>query len=379
MTRTTHSPTERAVATARAACRAWLRGKRDRARLLGLGLALAVAATLAACAEPAPPAFPHQAHLTSTKCGKPGLMPCTTCVSCHGGLRTSDAKAIEPPSDCARCHTPASAGVRAEVARLESTPLSKQPIAFEHASHLPLPEIRGQCVPCHRGAPQDGAEGALYPPMTECLDCHRHQEQFAAGNCVLCHPRADLRGRVPRTALRHDLQFIRDHREQATRQAKACAQCHAQAECTACHDDTQTLPIEQRRPNAIDREQVHRGDYLSRHTIEARSTPASCLRCHSSASCNGCHVERGVSAARVGSTSPHPIGWTGTSKGSAASHGRVARRDLVSCAGCHDQGPATNCIRCHRVGGYGGNPHPNGWRSARSADDAMCQYCHAQR
>jgi hypothetical protein len=343
--------------------------------LLAVAFAVALAA-LAGCDQAQPPAFPHQAHLTSAKCGQPGQMPCATCTSCHGGLRTSDAKAVEPPSDCARCHLSPTAGVRAEVARLTGTPRVRQPIAFDHAPHLSLPEIRGECVLCHRGAPQDGAEGELYPPMTQCLGCHRHDDQFSAGQCVLCHLRTDLHSRVPRTVLRHDLQFIRDHRAQATRHSRACGQCHAQAECAACHDDSGPSSIERRRPNAVDREQVHRGDYLSRHGIEVRSTPTTCLRCHSSASCDGCHVARGVSAARVGSTSPHPIGWTGTSPGAAASHGRVARRDLVSCAGCHDQGPATNCIRCHRVGGYGGNPHPSGWRTLRHADQGMCRYCH---
>jgi hypothetical protein len=352
-----------------------------RATSCSLGLTLAalggiLLGVLGGCERARAPSFPHQAHLTTVQCGKPGLPPCATCTSCHGGLRTSDANATEPPSDCARCHSPPTSGVRSETARLRASTRPKQPIVFDHPAHLPLPEIRGQCVPCHPGAVDDGAQGALYPPMTQCLGCHRHDQQFAAGECVLCHPRTDLRSRVPRTVLRHDLEFIRDHREQATRQARACAQCHAEEQCAVCHDDSQRLSIEKRRPTAIDREQVHRGDYLSRHAIEAGSTPATCLRCHSSASCDACHVARGVSAGRVGSTSPHPIGWTGTSKGAAASHGRAARRDLVSCSGCHDQGPATNCIRCHRVGAYGGNPHPSGWRTSRSVSEGMCRYCH---
>ena len=56
--------------------------------------------------------------------------------------------------------------------------------------------------------------------------------------------------------------------------------------------------------------------------------------------------------------------------------GRSHGRDIVACAGCHEAGPATNCIRCHKVGGYGGNPHPRGWKSARGVDSEMCRYCH---
>jgi hypothetical protein len=57
-------------------------------------------------------------------------------------------------------------------------------------------------------------------------------------------------------------------------------------------------------------------------------------------------------------------------------HGRAARRDILTCAACHDQGPASNCIHCHAVGGPGGNPHPDGWSSGRDVQDGMCAFCH---
>jgi hypothetical protein len=83
-----------------------------------------------------------------------------------------------------------------------------------------------------------------------------------------------------------------------------------------------------------------------------------------------------VSGNAISGRSPHPPGWVGTNTQASSFHGRAARRDILACASCHEQGPATNCIRCHKVGAYGGNPHPNGWRSARSVDEEMCRYCH---
>jgi hypothetical protein len=136
------------------------------------------------------------------------------------------------------------------------------------------------------------------------------------------------------------------------------------------------LTVENRFPDAIDRSFVHRGDFVTRHPIEARSTPTRCLSCHTTSSCDSCHVERGVSAARTGATSPHPPGWIGPDTLSNDFHGRSARREITTCAACHDHGPATNCIRCHKVGGYGGKPHPEGWNSSRSSSEAMCRYCH---
>jgi hypothetical protein len=58
----------------------------------------------------------------------------------------------------------------------------------------------------------------------------------------------------------------------------------------------------------------------------------------------------------------------------------AARRDISSCAACHDQGPSSNCITCHRVGGTGGNPHPIGWMQHHDQQEihrnTMCLYCH---
>jgi hypothetical protein len=139
---------------------------------------------------------------------------------------------------------------------------------------------------------------------------------------------------------------------------------------------TQDLTIERRRPERIDRNFVHRGDFITRHAIEAESQPARCLSCHTPETCDSCHVARGVSANRILGRNPHPPGWVGTAPGDHSRHGREARRDILSCASCHEQGASTNCIRCHKVGAFGGNPHPGGWRSTQSESSKMCRYCH---
>jgi hypothetical protein len=136
------------------------------------------------------------------------------------------------------------------------------------------------------------------------------------------------------------------------------------------------LTVERRRPEAIEANFVHRGDFIVRHAIEAQSQPARCASCHTPESCDSCHVASGVSGNRIDARNPHPPGWVGTDTSSSNFHGREARRDVMLCASCHDQGPATNCIRCHKVGAFGGNPHPGGWQSTQSLDSRMCGYCH---
>jgi len=326
------------------------------------------------CDEVPPARFPHEAHVAASRCGEPGLPECPTCLSCHEGIRKSEKLATVPPSSCAECHAPASADVQRTMARLGHGRAAGRGIEFVHADHVTLPEIRGQCLPCHDGVTTDGVSGSPYPAMATCLSCHA--DEFNQGQCTPCHDADAMRKLVPQTFLRHDVRFLRDHGQAATSRGNVCSQCHAQQECTNCHDSTQTLLVELRNPDAIDREFVHRGDIVNRHAIDARSAGPSCMRCHSTASCDGCHVQRGVSAARKGANNPHPLGWVGSDTGSVDFHGTSARRDIISCAACHDHGPATNCIQCHRVGERGGTPHPDGWRSGRSTSSGMCVHCH---
>jgi predicted Zn-ribbon and HTH transcriptional regulator len=238
-----------------------------------------------------------------------------------------------------------------------------------------MPAIVGQCIGCHAGAIDDAS--TLFPSMAQCFECHEHKRQFDAGECGPCHESADLKALVPQSFMRHDAEWFRHHGAEAAQREQVCSTCHDQKECNDCHDITQAISWEARNPESM-RELVHPADFLTRHGMEAASQPARCLTCHEPATCDGCHVERGVSALGTNPASPHPPGWIGGNPSSRNFHGRAARRDLLACAACHDQGPATNCIGCHRVGAYGGNPHPGGWRSSRSETSSMCRYCHVQ-
>lgn len=345
-------------------------------QLVAAAVLLVGVITAAGCEEVRPPVFPHRAHLTASACGEPGLPDCATCTSCHGQLRAGEQVPTEPVSDCRRCHEQPSDDVLSETQRLALVGPRTRDIRFVHAEHLPLDEVRGRCVSCHPGVTHDGRQGKLYPTMDSCLSCH--DDEFRTGQCTACHRGTDWRQQAPETFVRHDLRFLRDHRLEAESEGYTCRSCHAQAECLQCHDQSQRLGVAVRHADAVERDLIHRADFVSRHAIEARSRPARCMRCHGQESCDSCHVERGVSAMAVGSVSPHPMGWLGRDTTSTEFHGRQARRDVVGCAGCHDHGPATNCIRCHRSGAFGGNPHPDGWSSQRDPGDGMCRYCHVR-
>jgi hypothetical protein len=345
---------------------------------LVLWLAVVVAAMAACRSESEPPRFPHQVHLAGIPCGTPGTPACLSCVSCHdlarhdSGERSPGAR-LPDGAVCDRCHRDAHQS-RAILAVAPVRPGGE--ITIDHDKHLAMPEIHGQCVPCHAGV-VDPKRSPL-PPMSQCFGCHEHQDQWNQGVCTPCHDAAALRRTMPVTFLRHDNAFLRHHGDTMAQspQAQLCQNCHTQAQCQSCHDVTQDLTIEARRPERIESGQVHRGDFMVRHAIEARSEPARCLSCHTVQTCDSCHAARGVSANVANPVNPHPPEWIGNNTTSPNYHGVAARRDVVSCAGCHEAGPATNCIRCHKVGAYGGNPHPRGWKSSQSESSEMCRYCH---
>ncbi len=338
-----------------------------------LWLTVALAALIACQGASAPPRFPHQKHLTGIACGAPGKPACMNCVSCHSVAENDTNHRMPDAAVCDRCHKDAHE-TRAVLA-VAPVRVSGE-ITIDHDQHLALPEIRGQCVPCHAGVVD--AKRPPLPPMSQCFGCHEHQEQWERGECTPCHDPVALRQTMPVSFLKHDTAFLRHHGDVLAQrqQAVLCQSCHTQSQCQQCHDVTQAMTVEARRPEALESGQVHRGDFVTRHAIEARSEPARCLSCHTVETCDSCHVARGVSANVANPQNPHPIGWVGPDTSSPSFHGTVARRSVVACAGCHEAGPATNCIRCHKVGGNGGNPHPRGWKSSQGVDAEMCRYCH---
>lgn len=337
---------------------------------------LLVAFAMGACDRPPPPRFPHLVHI-ELRCGGPGLPDCLTCASCHGSPK--DSGELKPVSvqDCNSCHRADGSELLAQA--LSSASAVREPqreILFSHDRHLELPQIRGQCVGCHAGVIEASSSGPRLPPMDTCLECH--QSMFEQADCTPCHSAENLRSLRPETFMRHDVGWLRQHGMTAARQQAICTECHAETWCADCHSTRRGLPIERRQPERLERALVHRGDFVTRHPIEARSDPARCTSCHAPQSCDSCHLQNGISAARIGAVNPHPIGWMGRDTSSRDFHGRQARQDILSCMACHDHGPATHCIQCHAVGGPGGRPHPPGFRSSRSRGDAPCRYCHVE-
>ncbi len=327
--------------------------------------------------------FPHSTHVDAD----------VACTHCHP---MKDARKLEtgvrhvkiPPSpskqkDCQDCHDTDPAPklpARARPFRLD----------FDHAAHLP--RVNGDCKRCHAAPPEAGATEVKPPSMAVCTACHNHNQDFAEARCTPCH--RDLKGyATPQTAFVHQGDWLRMHGQLAHPSAESCAACHDQTYCSECHSpQTAAGRPSIVFPERVDRTFIHRGDYVSRHMIEAGANPASCRRCHGPAFCQSCHEEQGLSKFVEGFRHPpshdQPNWAAPPSAGAMPAHGNAGRRDISSCAGCHDQGAAATCVGCHRVGGIASQndpanrngPHPSSFVSKHRGEDksknSICAACH---
>lgn len=304
--------------------------------------------------------FPHSPHIDFD------------CTDCHDAIPSAAKLGVAPlptGEKCQECHDPDYAPP--ERTRREYT------LNFSHTEHLKRVKAKGSdaCKTCHLVLPEPGERGVTTPPMSVCTSCHAHQVEVSEARCTPCHVSLKrFRAEPIRQFVEfsHTGNFIReDHGRLAKNGAETCAQCHDQTFCAACHaTGTAPMKVEIRFPENVQSDFIHRGDFVSIHKFDAERDPASCRKCHGSQFCESCHAVQGL--ARGLQNDPHPPGWAGRP------HADAARRNIVSCSGCHDQGASAVCVQCHTVGGIGPNPHPRNWNHDEGdiRKNSMCLACH---
>lgn len=120
-----------------------------------------------------------------------------------------------------------------------------------------------------------------------------HPEELGKGNpvCTECHEADDEN--LAYADFTHGADWGRAHRLRTTGNEQVCDMCHAQSFCNDCHVTRSELKPSLRNQADTYRQMPHRGDYLSRHRIDARLDPTACFRCHgnpkASKTCAPCH------------------------------------------------------------------------------------------
>ena len=349
--------------------------------------ALAVAVALVAlvgCARATP--RPHDAIKFAHG---PHLLSGAQCLNCHAPVRDA-ARADDPsfagalPSEqlCKSCHTrPRERACQFchEHPEIASTyTASERHIVFDHARHVGTRIPAGGCVRCHAARGGDESVAAFEPaiPPMEACTASCHAPDMRALECSRCHTDLHSVDRDRLRLVRHPPGFLREHGARARTSDNLCGQCHEPTFCSDCHRASPSLPLELLRSMNVTREFVHAGDFRARHPSEARLEQATCLRCHGVSFCDDCHRETGIGGS-VANGSPHPPGWLDPL--SSQGHPRAARRDILTCAGCHESDAEQRCVPCHRVGGIAGNPHPPGFGSGMDRMQVgVCRVCHAE-
>jgi hypothetical protein len=296
------------------------------------------------------------------------LPPESKCLECHQDKKGKKGEKGEKAADCAFCHRdPAHPATYAHVERT---------LRLSHADHID--RVKEDCARCHLKLPELVSAGSTVPPMSTCTSCHEHAVELAAGQCAGCHVNLKKFPLRPVSLFSHQGDFVREHGASARAAGEGCAQCHDQTFCADCHARTVARPVEIKRPEDVTSDFIHRFDYVSRHAVEARADETLCRRCHGESFCDACHTLQNLTPGAASPRSPHPPDFS--FPGSPNSHGPLARRDIASCAACHDQGARSNCVTCHQVGGVGGDPHPSGWAGHHPRDEItrtpMCLSCH---
>jgi len=347
----------------RRAGRRWKAG----AFLLGV-VALAACAGILGLRKNGPQLFPHRKHVLAG----------VACTRCHANVAADDGVALHVPDDAsctsAGCHakphdTRSCLGCHALPDALAMLAQARQHLAFDHGRHLP--RVNGNCMRCHAGVAEGDAH--LRPAMATCFRCHDHDAQRDARRCDACHKNLEASGDLPASHLAHDGDWLREHGTRAASSADLCQTCHAERFCASCHGVTvAALPATTHFADPF-APSVHRAGFASRHSLEAKADPGACQTCHQPDRCLACHVAKGIAGTR--GSSPHPAGWVGLTAAENL-HGRAARRDPAACASCHGGAGEMLCVKCHKVGGIGGNPHPPGWSSQLSLGAMPCRLCH---
>jgi hypothetical protein len=200
---------------------------------------------------------------------------------------------------------------------------------------------------------------------------HKEYADSKPSECNDCHKAEGI-------APNHDADWVRGHRNLASKAGSNCAQCHDQSYCLDCHQGggiNADLSKAQFGRDYIPKS--HRSDFITLHPIKALDNPQTCTRCHDQKYCNECHARFPKGSLRI--KSHLMLGPNGQQYSFATGeHALEARRNLQSCQACHPEGDV--CIQCHASGGT--NPHPRNWRSIKGnyldrAGDRTCIKCHS--
>jgi hypothetical protein len=287
----------------------------------------------------------HTAVLESTSLNDRLLPDHENCNACHD---------VDDDEECATCHIDDN---------YEALIQTESSLIFNHQFHL---NNEMDCEDCHKGLDEvdySFESANLLPPMETCAGCH-NENKIASNACESCHiSTLDL---LPQN--HRNVEFTRTHKYMAWENDANCMMCHNNVTCQECHVATNVITeinsaddfYQPYMPsNTIDgtKQQiitkVHNDlNYRYYHGIDAKGRTIECQTCHQIESfCANCHQSENNDFALGGIIPASHLlpnfKTIGIGSG-GGEHAILAKRDLESCASCHDvQGADPTCVFCH--------------------------------
>ncbi len=238
-----------------------------------------------------------------------------TCLNCHNGLKASDR--------CGACHP--SDGSGKIVTRSFSDRVMPQLVPRGQSSWGAAHDLA--FVEDHRGPAKSN------PQL--CAQCH--DETF----CTDCHAGAVRPMRI------HSGDYLTTHALDARAQTQDCQSCHrVQTDCLACH---QRLGLEQRGSDAKfgvgSPLRFHPPGWEGppsapqSHAFAAQRNIMACASCHTEDSCLACHATTGAASPGL-NVSPHGPGFANSLRCTS-----LAAHNHRVCLKCHAPGdPRNECL-----------------------------------
>jgi hypothetical protein len=325
----------------------------------------------------------HTAAPTSTLASDTLFAKHENCQACHDD---------QLQTNCTFCHT------SDDPTTYQASQVPQLSLMFSHEFHVQQQKVG--CQTCHKGVEKAEIGVSMQlPEMAACNTCHNDVK--ASNACETCH--TDLTALRPADHNRTD--FVREHKFEARLSTARCASCHTQESCIDCHNGIDLVNVEVSgkglvsphapRVTANDRGQgmrltkVHDLNFRFTHGIAAEGKTAECQTCHDQQTfCSTCHAAGGdVNQNKFEPETHRQPGFVTIGVGSGGgSHAALARRDIESCAACHDaQGADPACITCHMdsdgIKGTDPKTHPRGFMASEHGDwhsdpGAVCYTCH---
>ena len=340
--------------------------------------------------------FSHKAHNGNAECEdchttiptstslSNNLMPThDNCSTCHD---------VTDKTKCSKCHYD---GIEQKLIQ------PKSELVFNHSLHINKEKLK--CELCHKGVLDvDYAEDAVQPnpKMETCYSCHNTKASTASA-CESCH--TSTVNLLPQSHKSSD--FLHTHKFAAREFNSNCVMCHDNSSCQECHTSTNAVTQKNTstdffqpyspsnfasgmKQQKITR--VHDLNWRYTHGIDAEGKTSECQSCHQiNTFCASCHQSKegdfSIGGIEPASHLEPNFMIIGVGSGGGL-HATLARRDIETCASCHDvQGGDPVCIKCHTDpdGIQGTNPktHPANYMHNVHGDwhtsqGSICFNCH---